>query len=88
MQLRTPPELRGRVGAVNGLFISSSNQIGAFESGVTAYWFGLVPAILLGGGATIVATAAIARLFAPLRRVDRLADTPAPPARPRQRQPV
>ncbi|WP_281177499.1 MFS transporter [Sphingomonas taxi] len=88
VQLRTPPELRGRVGAVNGLFISSSNQIGAFESGVTAYWFGLVPAILLGGGATIAATAAIARLFAPLRRVDRLADTPAPPARPRQRQPV
>ena len=79
VQLRTPPELRGRVGAVNGLFISSSNQIGAFESGVTAYWFGLVPAILIGGSATILATAAIARLFAPLRQVDRLATVPDRP---------
>lgn len=76
VQLRTPPDLRGRVGAVNGLFISSSNQIGAFESGVTAYWLGLVPAILLGGGATIAATLAIARVFAPLRQVDRLAAMP------------
>jgi MFS family permease len=84
VQLRTPPHLRGRVGAVNGLFISSSNQIGAFESGLTAYWFGLVPAILIGGAATVAATVAIARLFAPLRRVDRpvvppmAAEQPAP----------
>lgn len=77
VQLRTPPELRGRVGAVNGLFISSSNQIGAFESGLTAYWFGLVPAIVVGGGATVFATTAIAYLFAPLRQVDRLAVSPA-----------
>lgn len=77
VQLRTPPDLRGRVGAVNGLFISSSNQIGAFESGVAAYCFGLVPAIVAGGAATILGTAAIARLFGALRQVDRLAEPPA-----------
>jgi MFS family permease len=71
VQLRTPPELRGRVGAVNGIFISSSNQIGAFESGLTAYWFGLVPAVVFGGAAAIAVTAAIAVLFTPLCRVDR-----------------
>lgn len=91
VQLRTPPELRGRVGAVNGLFISSSNQIGAFESGVTAYWLGLVPAIVVGGAATIAVTAAIARLFAPLRQVDRLSEMPARAGlsvEPRRRQTV
>jgi hypothetical protein len=71
VQLRTPPELRGRVGAVNGIFISSSNQIGAFESGLTAYWFGLVPAVFIGGAAAIAVTAAIAVLFEPLCKVDR-----------------
>jgi MFS family permease len=72
VQLRTPPELRGRVGAVNGIFISSSNQIGAFESGLTAYWFGLIPAVMIGGVAAIAVTAAIAVMFTPLCRVDRL----------------
>lgn len=70
VQLRTPAELRGRVGAVNGIFISSSNQIGAFESGLTAYWFGTVPAIVLGGAATVAVVGAIALLVAPLRRTD------------------
>lgn len=68
VQLRTPAGLRGRVGAVNGIFISSSNQIGAFESGLTAYWFGTVPAIVLGGAATVAAVAVVALLVAPLRR--------------------
>jgi MFS family permease len=72
VQLRTPPELRGRVGAVNGIFISSSNQIGAFESGLTAYWFGLIPAVMIGGAAAIAVTVAVAVLFTPLCRVDRL----------------
>jgi len=67
-QLRTPAGLRGRVGAVNGIFISSSNQIGAFESGLTAYRFGTVPAIVFGGAATVVAVGLIALLVAPLRR--------------------
>ena len=68
VQLRTPPELRGRVGAVNGIFISSSNQIGAFESGLTASWFGLVQAVVLGGVGTMVAVLIIAVKFSPLRK--------------------
>ncbi|KQM22183.1 hypothetical protein ASE49_02480 [Novosphingobium sp. Leaf2] len=77
IQLRTPPELRGRVGAVNGIFISSSNQIGAFESGLTAYWFGTVPAVVFGGAATIAVTGVVAVAFKALRRADRLGDKPA-----------
>lgn len=51
VQLETPDEMRGRVSAVNGLFIGASNQLGEFESGVTAHWFGTVPAVVLGGSA-------------------------------------
>lgn len=72
IQLRTPPELRGRVGAVNGIFISSSNQIGAFESGLTAYWFGTVPAVAFGGLATIAVTGIVATAFKALRQADRI----------------
>ncbi|MFC6981802.1 hypothetical protein [Microbulbifer taiwanensis] len=49
VQLETPDEMRGRVSAVNGLFIGASNQLGEFESGLTAHWFGTVPAVVLGG---------------------------------------
>lgn len=79
VQLRTPATLRGRVGAVNGIFISSSNQIGAFESGLTAYWFGTVPAIVLGGAATVAAVGIIAMLVAPLRRAKDIHDIHEPP---------
>lgn len=51
---RTPPELLGRVMSVNGIFVGSSNEIGAFESGVTADWFGAVPSVVLGGFLTLV----------------------------------
>jgi MFS family permease len=51
---RTPPEMLGRVMSVNGIFVGSSNEIGAFESGVTAAWFGTVPAVVLGGVLTLV----------------------------------
>lgn len=57
VQMRTPDELRGRVAAVNGLFIACSNQWGAVESGVTAQWFGTVPSVVIGGAATIVVVA-------------------------------
>lgn len=50
---RTPPEMLGRVMAVNGIFVGSSNEIGAFESGVTANWFGTVPSVVLGGALTL-----------------------------------
>lgn len=51
---RTPPEMLGRVMSVNGIFVGSSNEIGAFESGLTADWFGAVPAVVLGGAMTLV----------------------------------
>ncbi|WP_426191364.1 MFS transporter [Massilia sp. DWR3-1-1] len=72
VQLRTPAGLRGRVGAVNGIFISSSNQIGAFESGLTAHWFGTAPAIVFGGTATLAAVCALALFVPSLRRVERM----------------
>ena len=59
VQTRTPDALRGRVAAVNGLFIACSNQWGAVESGLTAQWLGTVPAVVFGGGATIVVVAAL-----------------------------
>lgn len=53
VQLETPDEMRGRVSAANSVFIGSSNQLGEFESGVTAAWFGVVPAIIIGGAGTL-----------------------------------
>lgn len=56
VQLETPDAIRGRVSAVNSVFIGASNELGEFESGVTAAWFGLVPAIVVGGVVTLVVT--------------------------------
>ncbi|HEV2447145.1 MAG TPA: MFS transporter, partial [Candidatus Sulfopaludibacter sp.] len=72
VQIATPDAMRGRVSAVNMLFVGASNEVGQFESGVTAHWFGTVPAVVLGGVGTIVIVAAWAWLFPPLRRVDEL----------------
>ena len=71
VQLETPDALRGRVSAVSSIFIGSSNELGEFESGVTAKWFGLVPAVLLGGALTLVVVASFMRIFPELRRMDR-----------------
>ncbi|MDE2304700.1 MAG: MFS transporter, partial [Gammaproteobacteria bacterium] len=57
VQLETPDEIRGRVSAVNAMFIGASNELGEFESGLTAAWLGLVPAIVAGGAATLVVAA-------------------------------
>lgn len=65
---RTPDELRGRVNAVNALFISSSNQWGAVESGLAAKWMGTVPSVVFGGAATVLVTAVITAVSASLRR--------------------
>ncbi len=65
VQLETPNDIRGRVSAVNSVFIGASNELGEFESGTTAAWFGLVPAIVLGGAATLVVAALWARVFFP-----------------------
>ncbi len=72
IQLETPDEMRGRVSAVNMLFIGSSNQLGEFESGVTAAWFGAVPAALLGGVGTLLIVGLWIRLFPALVQRDRL----------------
>jgi MFS family permease len=72
VQLTTPDEMRGRVSAVNSLFVGASNELGQFESGITAQWFGVVPSVVLGGIGTLAMVAAGAWLFPALRRVDRL----------------
>ncbi|WP_160288468.1 MFS transporter [Pseudomonas knackmussii] len=72
VQLETPDEMRGRVSAVNGLFIGASNQLGEFESGLTAHWFGTVPAVVLGGVGTLIVTGAWMKLFPALAKRDKL----------------
>ncbi len=72
VQLSTPDEMRGRVGAVNYLFVNASNQLGEFESGVTAALFGAVPAVVLGGLGTIAVALLWMKLFPTLRDVERL----------------
>jgi MFS family permease len=66
-QLATPDEMRGRVNAVDMIFIGTSNEFGQFESGITAQWFGTVPAVVLGGIGTLVVIALWAWLFPELR---------------------
>ncbi|MGC1399635.1 MFS transporter [Candidatus Binatus sp.] len=73
-QLATPDAMRGRVSAVNRLFVGASNELGEFESGVTATWFGTVPAVVIGGVGTLVIVAVWYRLFPSLREVDRLSE--------------
>jgi MFS family permease len=68
VQLRTPDEMRGRVMAVDMVFIGTSNELGQFESGLTAQWFGTVPAVLLGGVGTLAVIALWAWRFPDLRR--------------------
>jgi MFS family permease len=87
VQLQTPDAMRGRVSAVNGLFIGASNQLGEFESGLTAHWFGTVPAVVLGGVGTLLVTGAWIRLFPGLARRDRLSE-PDPQSEPLARVPV
>jgi len=71
VQLETPDAMRGRVGAVSWMFIGASNELGEFESGLTAAWWGLVPAVVAGGAATLLVAWAWARWFPQLRRLDR-----------------
>jgi MFS family permease len=72
LQLATPPEMRGRVSAVNWLFIGASNEFGEFESGVTAHWWGAVRAVVIGGICSMAVTASAAGLFPKLRQADAL----------------
>jgi MFS family permease len=72
VQLQTPDAMRGRVSAVNSLFIGTSNQLGEFESGVTAAWWGTIPATVVGGVGSIVVAALWMYLFPDLRKLDKL----------------
>jgi MFS family permease len=72
VQIATPDEMRGRVNAVDMLFIGVSNELGEFESGFTAQWFGTVPAVILGGLGTLVVIGIWAWWFPELRKADRL----------------
>jgi predicted MFS family arabinose efflux permease len=72
LQLATPPEMRGRVSAVNSLFIGASNELGEFESGLTAQWWGVVRATIAGGLGALAVAGLWAVLFPDLRRADEL----------------
>lgn len=73
IQLSTPDSMRGRVSAVNSIFVGASNEFGQFESGITAQWFGTVPAVVFGGIGTIIVAALWAWRFPMLRKIDELA---------------
>jgi len=91
IQLGTPDAMRGRVSSVNMVFIGASNEVGQFESGITAEWFGTVPAVVFGGIGTLLVVLTWAWLFPALRHVDRMPGsssgsgdaTPRRPDRPR-----
>jgi hypothetical protein len=71
IQLETPDAIRGRVGAVGSMFVGASNELGEFESGVTARWLGLVPAVVLGGVLTLAVVGTYLKVFPELRVMDR-----------------
>ena len=71
VQLETPDAIRGRVSAVSSMFIGASNELGQFESGITARWFGVVRAVVLGGIATLMVVGVYLKAFPSLRRMDR-----------------
>jgi hypothetical protein len=78
VQLATPDAMRGRVSAVNMVFIGASNELGEFESGLTAQWLGTIPSVVVGGIGTLVVVALWAWRFPALRRINRLSDAQSP----------
>jgi hypothetical protein len=77
VQFATPDAMRGRVSAVSVLFINASNELGEFESGVTAAWFGTATAVVIGGAGTLLVAAFWMRLFPQLGKTDKLTDASA-----------
>jgi hypothetical protein len=77
VQLQTPDAIRGRVSAVNAVFIGASNELGEFESGLTAAWWGVIPAVLVGGAATMLVAVGWTRLFPMLWQLDRFPEAPS-----------
>jgi MFS family permease len=82
VQIVTPDAIRGRVSAVNAVFIGASNEHGEFESGITARWFGLVRSVIIGGLATLAVTGIWMYLFPVLRRMQRFPEPEPPHPRP------
>ncbi len=80
VQVATPDAVRGRVNAVDMIFIGASNELGEFESGLTAHWFGTVPAVILGGTGTLIVVALWAWIFPELRKADTLTPVRQKPA--------
>ncbi len=78
VQLKTPHDMRGRVSAVNMMFVVASSELGELESGLTAAWLGAVPAVVVGGLGTLLVVALYTVLFPDLRAVDRLDDVSEP----------
>ena len=70
LQLRTPDAMRGRVASVNSMFVGSSNELGAFESGLTAKLMGTVTAVVFGGGMTLLTVLGTGAYFPKLRNLD------------------
>jgi MFS family permease len=81
IQMATPDHMRGRVSAVGMLFVGASNELGEFESGVTASWLGTIPSVVIGGIGTLVVVGIWMSLFPGLRKVDRLTDVKPPDPR-------
>ena len=71
VQIETPDDKRGRVSAINYLFVGSSNTLGEFESGAVAAWLGAVPSVLIGGLGSLLVAGVWMMLFPDLRRIDR-----------------
>jgi hypothetical protein len=80
LQILVPHELLGRVSSVNAIFIGSSNELGAFESGVAAKLLGVVPSVVFGGLMTLSVVGVVAWRFPPLRRLREITAPPTPPA--------
>jgi MFS family permease len=79
VQLETPDTMRGRVSAVNSLFVGTSNQLGDFRAGTMAAVFGTVPAVLIGGIGTLLVVAVSLKIFPALRRIENLSPARASP---------
>ena len=70
LQTHTPDEMRGRVAAVNSIFVGSSNELGAFESGLAARYLGLVPSVIFGGAMTLAVVIATQKLAPSLKKLE------------------
>jgi MFS family permease len=85
VQVATPDEVRGRVNAVDMIFIGASNELGEFESGLTAHWFGTVTAVVVGGAGTLLVVALWSWFFPDLRNAERLVHVTPQPSQPQLR---